>query len=103
MLSPGSTPLRTGEVKQLAHLDVGAESVEVPPGARVKAKDFATSCRELELRAFLLPVRAKGVPVADEGQRYDDGNVAAVAYVPFHGSEVLVRLQTDLDRIKTNQ
>jgi hypothetical protein len=59
--------------------------VDVESRAPVEANDSTSSCGELEWYAFLLPVRAKGAPIGQEGERID-----LVAYVPFHVSEELL-------------
>ena len=89
-------------------LNVYAKSFEPALRASVEAAYSTSGCRELERLTFLLPVRAKGVPVTEECKRSDDESVVAivgdvVAYVPFHASEVLVRLEIELDMQNRNQ
>jgi hypothetical protein len=56
------------EVKQLAHLDIGAKSVQEATRAPVEANDLSTSRRELEWRPFLLPKWPEIATVAHESK-----------------------------------
>ena len=63
----------------------------------MKADDLAPGCRELERHTFLLPVWPEIATVAHKSERPDDGPVVIEAVVAFDASQVLARLQTDLD------
>lgn len=83
------------------HFDVDTKRVKEAPRAPMKADDSTVGFRELECGAFLCPIRPKSAPIAGESKRSHNKPAIVIASVPFHTSEVLVRLQTYLDMKKT--